>query len=412
MLTDLLWAYGAKRQYDIIKSTGAAGALALLLVLLIVWQWDNFFFPLIDFLGFTAFAESMGAVSESGGVTFVNLYYLTLMIAYIFTFAMALPSFIMLTLCVIIKSKFLRIPCLLIAALLMSPVFFIASLIKKKTDSKAFKNSLFKKLLKEEPVTEFLESCDTTQNEHIEGYTFIAQEFLKGANQRFLTTSEAQKKLNKIAVDYKMNTNDWLLGYSSNESKWYLLTYNPLPAYVSKCAFEKTEGKDHFNFLKISSENDNSFYAISTELNFTSNEFMSTVHSGNENDFKFRPINIHNLDEIIELSDSTSFQELMNNVLKSRNYQHIMSEAISRTFTIPYFHPKEVFKYDQFIKNKQSNLFTNDSFIYYAELYKLEGGTSMTAFGEELSNRKRLVALDRQENYLNFIRSQKHLSVV
>lgn len=410
MISDLLWVYGAKQQHDIIKSTGRAGAISLILALFIIWQWDSIFFPILDFFGFTTFAENVGAVSDESASNFLNVYYLIIMLAYIFAFIIAIPTFIFLIFCTVIKSKILSFPFIIMTIILCSPLYLIYTIVTKNKKAKAFKNSLYSKLLKNEEVNEFLKSCGVEQKQQMEGYTFIAQEFLKGADQTFLNANEATSLLNKVVVDYKTNNSDWLLGYSSVEDRWYLLTYNPIPAYASKCAIEKTEGTDQFNYRKIKYENNEALYTIACALDFSSNESIAFIKRMKDTSFTVK--NVEELDEIMQLTNSPVLNNFMNELLNSQSYVHIMGEAISRAFLIPYFHRNESIKYYEVINNKRSSLSAYERHIYYEELFKLDGGTRMSDFTEELSKRSRLVAEHQKEDFNNFIHSQKHLKAI
>lgn len=414
MLTDLLWAYGAKQHYNRIKNTGTAGAMGLLFVLFMIWQWDSIFYPLFNFFGFTTLAETVGAVNpDSAAITAFNSFYLFLILGYTLAFVVALPSLFLLMVCMVVKNKFIQYPLMLVLFILISPLLFIALLVQKSQKKKAFNNSLYTKLLPNEQVTDFLKSVDVDKPQAVEGYTFIAQEFIKGAEQTFLSPEDAKNKLNKVVVNYKTDNSDWLLGYSHEKDQWYLLTYNPLPAYVSRCAtFRNSDGNynDTFGFSNFSSLNSTDFYTIAYAVDF-SNDTYSSIIKSEMNEAKCL-LNVHELDEIIQL-ESKELQKLKDKIINTSGYLFTMSEAICRTFLIPFFHKGEIYKYEHYLKTQeQLDGFTKTP-IYYNELFKLDGGLRMSDFTEELTICSRLTSMQHREDYMTFINTNKtHLTVV
>lgn len=412
MLTDLLWAYGAKKHYDRVAATGLAGCCALILTLFIAWKWNSIFLPLLNIVGLTAFAENVGAVSENGGITFLNVYHLFLMVGYIFTFIIALPSFILLALCFLTQSKIIRLPLLMVAAILLSPLVFVYLILQKKDKQKKLKNSYFAYLQSNDQVTDFLNSCDINDSVHREGYTFIAQEFLKGCNQQFIDSLTAKQKLNYINKDYEKDARNWLLGYSKLDKTWYLLLENPLPSYVSKSAYYNFEYTDVFNFQKHAKEKNENFYTLAFELEFKSDVHGSSVSVKLNNDTRnkrFKLVNIENLHEIMSISSSPLFDNLKNKILSSNDYKIYMQEAICRAFLIPYFHPMELIKYDKYQRNKLAIEDTS----YCAEFFKIPGSNNRADFKNLLFEKSYLVSSDEKNGFEKFITKQNmHLTVI
>lgn len=94
MLQELLWMYGAKRQYEMQKENGLAIFISAAIIIFMIWQWDNIFYPLFNSLGLVAIFKNAGLVNENMVIiTVINVVAMILLLSFIVAFLTALPMF-------------------------------------------------------------------------------------------------------------------------------------------------------------------------------------------------------------------------------------------------------------------------------------------------------------------------------
>ena len=106
MLNDLLWIYGTKRQYDMQKENGLAGLIGILVVFLIVWQWNNWFYPIFESVGLVSIANNVGLITGSAIHTTINVLGLIIGLIVIFFVLVAIPTFFILLIMNLFGSNF------------------------------------------------------------------------------------------------------------------------------------------------------------------------------------------------------------------------------------------------------------------------------------------------------------------
>lgn len=91
MLNDLLWMYGFKRNYDTGKETGLAGLFGLAVTALLLYKWEDIFYPFLKSVGIIDIFVKAGLVDESNMVqTVINVLGVGLVTSIIIGLAMAI----------------------------------------------------------------------------------------------------------------------------------------------------------------------------------------------------------------------------------------------------------------------------------------------------------------------------------
>lgn len=243
MLSELLWLYGAKRQYDMQRENGLAGLLTVLGVIFMVWQWDSIFYPLFDTLGLASAFENSGMVTGTPIHTTINVLATIFVGILLLGLIVSVPTFLLLSVMNLFGSNYnpnrptaiqyavsiVLLPILLVAFALVRLLQFVGIFSKPpKTLADAVKsNPTYKNVYGNAKVNhndktklpELYVLQQATRNDHIE--------------RTPLTKDEAIKALN-IAIASLEMSKDYIFGYHTVREQWYLLTPNPTPVYASK----------------------------------------------------------------------------------------------------------------------------------------------------------------------------------
>lgn len=259
MLTQLLWFVHAKQQHDMQRAQGLAGLVGLLLVIFMVWQWDELFQPLLNAVGLVDFADRVGMVSELPIITVLNvigvLFVLSLFIG-LMTMAFA---FIGIVFSIFGATKLGRIffenAMLVVLAPILLPVFvltFISRSLKGELKSNPTagvmpKETTIEKFYKETPERR----AEWKQVKELPGAArlfrlYQSQMKQQDSNTRveeFTTAEQTELFLNRAVASIE-NDLDWLIAYDAYEDQHYILLPNPLPKFVSHCFAEKDLSSD------------------------------------------------------------------------------------------------------------------------------------------------------------------------
>ncbi|MDQ0273488.1 hypothetical protein [Cytobacillus purgationiresistens] len=241
MLTDLLWLAEAKMQYRRQKSLGLAGFVGIISVIFLVWEWNDWFYPIFDKIGFVSFAERVGLVSDLSVVTVLNvvlvIFYLCLLYAAICFIAVLIGSILLIF--ITSNAGVNMISTLLVPFLL--PLYFI----QKNKYHRRTVEGVYKKDKEKRKLFSNYKHLDT-QNRNLHLYLEQEKE-LEGTVINELTITQAEYNSNRVMSSI-MNSDNWLLAYNRRDKKIYVLLPNPLPSFGSQAWIKHPNPKGVYNF--------------------------------------------------------------------------------------------------------------------------------------------------------------------
>ena len=289
MLTQLLWFVHAKQQHDMQRAQGLAGLISLLLVIFMVWQWDEIFLPVLNFLGLVDLANRVGLVHESPVITIINVLLIIFLLSVtVGLLAMAL-AFIGIVFSIFGGSRLggaflenaffvLLLPFILPLALGDQFIRWMRGDLKRDPNAvQRAKEMKIEKYYKQTPELreEWKQTKDLTESARLfslfrtqvlrDDTTAIVEEFPKG--------EKTEKFLNRAVASIE-NDLDWLIGYSMAEDQHFLLLPNPLPKFVSHCFSEKELSADgsvygyHLAYTRHSIGGDISYHVPAVPIDF------------------------------------------------------------------------------------------------------------------------------------------------
>ncbi|QPC47551.1 hypothetical protein [Mangrovibacillus cuniculi] len=128
MVNQILHYLHAKQMYDMQKNQGMAGLVGILSVLLIVWKWNDWFYPVLDSLGLVAFAERTGMLHPDMPVmSVINVVAVIVFLMLLVTVSAFLYLIGIMFLAVFAQSKIGA----LILGITLLPFFYIFSILNR-----------------------------------------------------------------------------------------------------------------------------------------------------------------------------------------------------------------------------------------------------------------------------------------
>lgn len=258
MINELLWLAGAKQQHDIQKASGLAGIAGILTVLFIAYKWQDWFYPLLKFVGAVDLAHKLGLVHD--GYPAMTVIYIVLFlctcILFVGILAIALlfgSMLLMLFGKTEIGKLVLGAVFMLVLLPFMLPHFIKAYREHKQTIAEEKEVGYIRPVplhqaLKKDKNLKELANKYNAEFEHVklfrifeeqtkqEGYVFDMWHNQKDWQEDGL--NKASNFLNRAVASIE-NDHDWLIGYTSNErkaeeNKFFVFFPNPLPRFASK----------------------------------------------------------------------------------------------------------------------------------------------------------------------------------
>jgi hypothetical protein len=236
MLTDLLWFWDAKRQYEHQKAQGLAGLLSILFVIFFVWEWEEWFYPLFKKIGLVGLAMKTGLVNDLSVVTIFNVLAIIFLLCVAYAL-IALVGVMLGVLCIFFAFSNLGQNILAICLLpITAPFIFLSAkniqanmpiLERDYRRDKELKGLLNKYSDLEKPHRDFKLYLEQLQRSD-DSYRCFEEDIYLG---------QIEKYLNKV-IPSLTDFNDWWFGYEKQANKMYLLFPNPLPGPISQ-SFEK-----------------------------------------------------------------------------------------------------------------------------------------------------------------------------
>ncbi|MGF9977359.1 hypothetical protein [Viridibacillus arvi] len=364
MLTDLLWLAATKQQYENQKSTGLAGAVGLVLTLLICWQWDHVFQPIIHFLKLDAFAYRLGIVSDTTIHTVINSAYLFLIVWVLLLACILLPSLlaVLFTFVLGIKSKIILVPLSYLILFALSPFIFIY-LVFKRVNERFRISSNGSETLRQHYLRDSTIRNEYKEVQHLSNQLQLHHLHLKQADKSdqhtstsLITYNEAVTYLNRAVASIATDTN-WLFGYNEAEDQWYILFTNPLPVFASTCfednqksytnsAFHYKEARENYTSYLFNLKENTLFGAEMPAFHVPA---LPVIYSWNGKSIQLdfaenkhpKMINVREL-KSIEKIKGLVMQELSNRTVNRSDVQAIIKRAHVRAYLIPIAYPEEI----------------------------------------------------------------------
>ncbi|MEV6689632.1 MULTISPECIES: hypothetical protein [Bacillati] len=357
MLSDLLWLYGAKRQYDIQKEAGLAGLIGVVATLFIIMQWDNLFFPFFNTIGLVELVNEAGLVDKTFRETFLNIAFTALFFIFSLGVLMAAPMLIlMLIFSVVGKDSSKPNPFLFALGLFFLPVMFIIYVFYKLLQFigivKADPMSVEKYTKQNSEMRNVLTQSigKNLDSELLQLLTIQEQQKGISTSYRVLTLEEAVITINRAISSLKEN-DEFLFAYDEKYKSWYLLFPNPIPVFASEALLDSKPEVTPFNFEKLSKAQlafstgsiqaiKPLFYApalpVSITFDATNKITMSLV--ANHNGFVAC---LDKLTKLVKVNGSIANQ-IYEDAIKNVGINELITKAHSYAYVIPLAYPEEV----------------------------------------------------------------------
>ena len=394
MLRDLLWIYEAKLQYERQKAQGMAGFIALLTVFLLMWKWNDWFYPLLDKLGFVSLTAKMGLRHESPVITIAMI--VTVLLAIALTFALlALIGVLLQSLCLMIGFSKAGT---YIFAILAFPMVVWVMCFRSKTKKHSYvqqykQDPVLKDTLKatahmesnEQKLHLYLQQLErkallpvpqdnrkfTDAAELLIDYdghwTNMDNEYRLSGFETILwdtdfvsqsfTVEEARRFLNRVpASEEDIN---WLLGYNAVDKQIYALLPNPLPHPFSKGAeADLSQGlKNYWTVKNLDSIAVYNVISIPLMTEWNKKEFvlkMNTHEQIDRDTLKYTNINDYSS---IFLVHSNFLKPLFHGIQRDTNVKLKLRTMITAHYVFP-----------EFLKNYQWNESLNNQLAKFEEV--------------------------------------------
>lgn len=389
MLQDLLWLYGAKRQYEIQKEAGLAGLIALVSTFFIIWQWDNLFYPFFEAIGLIHLVSESGLIGGTIRETIINISATFLFFIFAIGLAIALPMLVLMIILSLVTSNNERPnPILFALSLVLLPIMLViyfiyrilraAGLIKKSRPQTvqqfARQNSTIKSTAKgsnnkKQPVeVQYLQ-------------LFLKQEAEQGITNTYVEVSQedAKKTLNRAISSLHENT-EYLFGFDERYNHWYLLLPNPIPVFASETILDKRPEVTPFNFEKLSLAHLRCstgykyaqkpvFYVPAMPLNFVfdpTTQHISMAPVANHNGYI---VGVDNLAKFVKVN-SKAAQKVYEVIANNKGIQSSVKKAHAYAYTIPLAYPIEVHHFND----------SSCTFSYYKALQDVPNASELCEF--------------------------------
>lgn len=241
MLTDLLWFWEAKMQYERQKAQGLAGLMSILAVLLVIWKWEEWFYPFFNKIGFIGLAERTGLVSDLSILTVINIIAIIFLLS-IFIAAICFAVVVIGVLLLLFGASKIGQTIIVIALLPILIPFYIFQ--RNKINKNVMKGAApsYKDLKNLKKKYKNLHQNDKMLRFYLEQMKNTDDHFNLLKWDSVTSYEEVKAYLNKVLPSIKDNT-DFLFAYHKGNNKLYLAFPNPLPKIASTCfSSERTYG--------------------------------------------------------------------------------------------------------------------------------------------------------------------------
>lgn len=357
MLSDLLWLYGAKRQYDIQKEAGLAGLIGVVATLFIIMQWDNLFFPFFNAIGLVELVNEAGLVDRTFRETFLNIAFTALFFIFSLGILMAAPMLIlMIIFSVVGKDSSKPNPFLFALGVLFLPIMFIIYVFYKlfqifgivkadpmNVEKYTKENSAMRKV-----VTQSVDK--NLDSELLQLLTIQEQQKGISTSYKVLTQEEAVISLNRAIPSLQKN-DEFLFAYDEQYKSWYLLFPNPIPVFASEALLDTKPEVTPFNFEKLSkaqlafstgsiTATKPLFYvpALPINITFDATNKISMSLVANHNGFVAC---LDKLTKLVKVNGSIANQ-IYDEAIKNTGINALITKAHSYAYVIPLAYPEEV----------------------------------------------------------------------
>ncbi len=366
MLTELMWLYASKRQYEMQRENGLAGLIGILVTFLIVWQWNNWFYPILDMLGFVSLADRIGMITGSPILTTINVLGLIMVLIFIFLAMVAIPTFLILSLMNLFGSNYdsnRPTPMQYAVSLILLPIFLLLYPVVK----------LMKALKIIKPTA--TEIYHVQNKDIVTKSSFIEESYLAvftsqerkedpTASRTVISQQEAISNLNRAIASLE-NMTDFIFAYLESNKTWYLLTPNPIPPFASKILVNSSPQRTPYNYgelydnFKNNNDNLSNFYVPASKLTINwdkSTNYIDISISNEGSGYIFNCSDAKTFEKLRGKSIENLFKQAANKVsLRNLNLKaHVLS------YTIPIAYPEEMKRFK-----------TSTTPSYYRELKKV-----------------------------------------
>lgn len=397
MLDTLFTLINTKIQYEIQRRTGGVAILGFAIIFLMVWKWDEWFYPVFDLLGLAYIIRESGMVVNGlPALTAFNV------LALIFCLMVAAGVLIFLSTILPALGLFLPKPLqtlvFVLVMILMLPITIPMLLISTfmKPKAKAPVAKFYQSGEKATPdqffaakpeLNEMYQSLSGKKDNHRTGLMYLEQ---TAKTYRKVPFEEAKDNLNQ-AINPGNPKFTFYFGYNAYLDRWFLLTNNPLPQYCSHQALKNNGDMKTHSLMVANTEllvYPNEFSPIATNLFFKWNENwhyydMNFKENWTQSEEVFT-MALSSMD-IYEVQ-TTEMVQLSSEVEKKlpNLYRKVMETNELAFFTPTYW--------NEVIKNRES-----EKGSYYTEFAKVKHSKEYAKYYRE-ANVKWLTALVKQHD--------------
>lgn len=388
MLQDLLWLYGAKRQYEIQKEAGLAGLIALVSTFFILWQWDNLFYPFLNAIGLIHLINSSGLIGGTIRETIINISATFLFFVFALGMAIALPMLLLMFLFSIVSTNNNRPnPILFSIGLVILPLMLVVYLLYRLLQAAGIMKKSRPETMEQyaKLKSSNMNYKDSTNNrkQPIEKHylqLLTTQESKEGMPTSYVEVSQelAEKILNQAIPSLEENK-DYLFGFDEKYKSWYMLLPNPIPVFASETLVDMHPEVTPFNFEKLSKAqiayttgsfaSKPLFYVPAMPLTFNfdaTNQHISMSPVTSHNGFIAC---VDNLSKIVKVNGLFANQ-VYEQIAKNKGLQALVKKAHAYAYTIPLAYPIEVHYFND----------PSCAFSYYKALQAVPNATELCEF--------------------------------
>ena len=345
MLNELLWLYATKRQYEMQKENGLAGLIGILVTILIIWQWNNWFYPILESVGIVSLADRIGMITGSPILTTINVLGLIMVLIFIFLAMVAIPTFIILSLMNLFGSNHNSnrpSPLQYVVSLILLPILLLLYPIIK----------LMKKLKLISPTTAEIykeqNKIDTKSIEesYLDVFTSQEQKNDPTASRTVISQQEAISHLNRAIASLE-DMKDFIFAYSESNKTWYLLTPNPIPPFASKILVNSSPQRTPYNYgelydtFKNNNDNLTNFYVPASKLTINWNKITNFVNISVTNEGSGFILNCSEA-KTFEILKGKSIENLFKQAANMASLKNLSLKAHVLSYTIPIAYPEEM----------------------------------------------------------------------
>ncbi|MCM3390519.1 hypothetical protein M3649_20760 [Ureibacillus chungkukjangi] len=261
MLSELLWVYGAKRQYDMQKENGLAGIFGILSVIFIIWQWDTIFYPLFKAIGLVDIFSNAGLFNENMSIlTVINVLATIVLILFLAAVITAIPMFLIILILNVFGNYDSERPNAIhyAFAIVLFPIGLLLYALFIPLQAMGIVSKPQKSL--RQHVKEDAQMMATYKNNIVplksesaliaELYAIQQSNLKDPVEARPLSYEETVKVLNR-AVLHLEESKDYVFAFSETKKQWYLLLNNPVPVFASKIIRDDRPEVSPFNYESL-----------------------------------------------------------------------------------------------------------------------------------------------------------------